>query len=108
MLNNDVPRFGSSGAVTLLTTRRGLNAMGFSLPRVDNVTVYADSQAMNEEEEKALSESVQSILRRADNLSFYDQLETVRANRQNNRMIMTALISVALPVLYYIGVKKAF
>ena len=96
VLNNDVPRFGSSGAVTLLTTRRGLNAMGFSLPRVDNVTVYADSQAMSEEEEKALSESVQSILRRADNLSFYDQLETVRANRQNNRMIMTALISVAL------------
>lgn len=96
VLNNDVPRFGSSGAATLLTTRRGLNAMGFSLPRVDNVTVYADSQAMNEEEEKALSESVQSILRRADNLSFYDQLETVRANRQNNRMIMTALLSVAL------------
>ena len=96
VLNNDVPRLGSSGAVTLLTTRRGLDAMGFSLPRVDNVTVYTDGQAMSEEEERALSESVQSILRRADNLSFYDQLETVRADRQNNRRIMTALLSVAL------------
>ncbi len=93
---NNAPRLGSSGAATLLTTRRGLNAMGFSLPRVDRVMVYTDGQAMSEEEEKALSESVQSIMRRADNLSFYDQLETVRANRQNNRMIMTALLSVAL------------
>ena len=87
---------GSESMVTLLTTRRGLNAMGFSLARVDNVTVYTDGQAMSEEEERALSESVQSILRRADNLSFYDQLETVRADRQNNRRIMTALLSVAL------------
>lgn len=96
VLNGSTSVFGSEGMVTLLTTRRGLNAMGFSLARVDTVTVYTDGKDMSAEEEQALSESVQSIMRRADNLTFSDQLETARANRQNNRTIMTALLSVAV------------
>ena len=95
VLNNTTSLYGMDSAVTLFTTRRGLNAMGFSMDRVDSLDIYTEG-AMSAEEEQALSESVESILRRADNLSFYDQLETVRANRQNNRMIMTALLSVAL------------
>ena len=95
VLNNTTSLYGMDSAVTLFTTRRGLNAMGFSMDRVDSLDIYTEG-AMSAEEEQALSESVESILRRADNLSFYDQLETVRANRQNNRMIMTALLSVAM------------
>ena len=85
----------SQSPVTLLTTRRGLNAMGFSLERVDELDVYTDG-SLSDEEEKALSEKVESILRRADNLDFHNELEAARVNRRNNRMVMTALLSVAL------------
>ena len=95
VLNNTTSLYGMDSAVTLFTTRRGLNAMGFSMDRVDSLDIYTEG-AMSAEEEQALSESVESILRRADNMSFYDELETARAARQQNAMVMTALLSVAL------------
>ena len=95
VLNSTTSLYGMDSAVTLFTTRRGLNAMGFSMDRVDSLDIYTES-AMSAEEEQALSESVESILRRADNMSFYDELETARAVRQQNAMVMTALLSVAL------------
>ena len=95
VLNNTTSLYGMDSAVTLFTTRRGLNAMGFSMDRVDSLDIYTEG-AMSAEEEQALSESVESILRRADNMSFYDELQTARAARQQNAMVMTALLSVAL------------
>lgn len=95
VLNNTTSLYGMDSAVTLFATRRGLNAMGFSMDRVDSLDIYTEG-AMSAEEEQALSESVESILRRADNMSFYDELETARAARQQNAMVMTALLSVAL------------
>ena len=95
VLNNTTSLYGMDSAVTLFTTRCGLNAMGFSMDRVDSLDIYTEG-AMSAEEEQALSESVESILRRADNMSFYDELETARAARQQNAMVMTALLSVAL------------
>ena len=95
VLNNTTSLYGMDSAVTLFTTRRGLNAMGFSMDRVDSLDIYTEG-AMSAEEEQALSESVESILRRADNISFYDELQTARAARQQNAMVMTALLSVAL------------
>ena len=95
VLNNTTSLYGMDSAVTLFTTRRGLNAMGFSMDRVDSLDIYTEG-AMSAEEEQALSESVESILRRADNMSFYDELQTARAARQQNAMVMTALLSVVL------------
>ena len=95
VLNNTTSLYGMDSAVTLFTTRRGLNAMGFSMDRVDSLDIYTEG-AMSAEEEQALSESVESILRRADNMSFYDELQTARAARQQNAMVMTALLIVAL------------
>lgn len=95
VLNSTASLYGMDSAVTLFTTRRGLNAMGFSMDRVDSLDIYTEG-AMSAEEEQTLSERVESILRRADNMSFYDELKTARAVRQQNAMVMTALLSVAL------------
>ena len=67
VLNNTTSLYGMDSAVTLFTTRRGLNAMGFSMDRVDSLDIYTEG-AMSAEEEQALSESVESILRRQPEL----------------------------------------
>lgn len=82
-------------APVLLTTHQGLRALGLSTECLSEIRISTDS-ALTEEEEQALSERVQSVLRRADNMSFYDQLQQRREAMRQNRMYLVALISVAL------------
>ncbi len=84
-----------NNAPVLLTTHQGLRALGLSTECLSEIRISTDS-ALTEEEEQALSERIQSVLRRADNMSFYDLLQQQREAMRQNRMYLAALISVAL------------
>lgn len=79
----------------ILTTNQGLRALGISQSLITGIKISTDS-ALSEAEEQALSSRIKSILRRADNMSFYDQLQSRRDTIRQNRMYMLALVSVTL------------
>ena len=93
--NGTVQTYMSDAVVTVLTTRNGLNAMGLTLDYVEQINVYTEDNLTNDEEE-TLSEAVERIVRRADNMSFSDQLALMRSNRRQNSLLTVTLVSVAL------------
>ncbi len=83
------------GTPGLITTPEGAHALGLYPGSVDSASIYLDS-VVDEETEKALEERISVIAMRGDNLSVNNNLERLRADMQDQQMMLITYASIAI------------